>query len=247
MFDRYALADAACAILMQEVGSRLNAILAEHRVSNPSQLPRGVVDEVIERAIVETAVARLPTANLEALRHGCKSFTHPAFFPALERMRLSTKGGSDTFDMTRGIYAAVVLAGFGLPVAPFNLATKRILGKPSSDIDAVLALFERDKSAYVGYNVCAAPFYVLLTDCSRTLRELVPVHPQLAEVRKLFARAGASLPPDPGQRFISGMAICSRKPGDTISTVGLLDPDPTAGSIMLYAGGQVGRTPWRSE
>ena len=45
----------------------------------------------------------------------------------------------DAFDMTRGIYAAVVLAGFGLPVAPFDLARTRILGKLSNDIDTVLS------------------------------------------------------------------------------------------------------------
>jgi hypothetical protein len=158
-------------------------------------------------------------------------------------MRLSCKGERDAFDMTRGIYAAVVLAGFGLPVAPFDLARTRILGKPSNDIDTVLSLFSPDKTAFVGYSTCDAPFYLLLTDCVRTLRELVPVHPRLSEVRKLFARTGGSLPPDPGQRFISGMVIGGRQPGDTISTIGLLDPDPTAGSLMLYAGWEVDGVP----
>jgi len=61
--------------------------------------------------------------------------------------------------MTRGVYAAVVLAGFGLPVAPFDLLATRILAKPSNDIDTVLELFSSDKGALVGYNSCAAPFY----------------------------------------------------------------------------------------
>jgi hypothetical protein len=39
------------------------------------------------------------------------------------------------------------------------------------------------------------------------------------------------------------MAIIARRPADTISTVGLLDPDPTGGSIMLYAGWQVNGEP----
>jgi hypothetical protein len=75
------------------------------------------------------------------------------------------------------------------------------------------------------------------------MRQRVPVHPELSEVKKLFARTGGSLPPDPGQSFRSGMAIFGREAGDTISTVGLLDPDPMAGSITLYAGWQVDGEP----
>ena len=36
-----------------------------------------------------------------------------------------------------------------------------------------------------------------------------------------------------------GLAVTARQLGDTISTVGLFDPDPTSGSVMLYAGWQV--------
>jgi hypothetical protein len=39
------------------------------------------------------------------------------------------------------------------------------------------------------------------------------------------------------------MVLSGREPGDTISTVGLLDPDPMAGSIMLYAGWQIDGQP----
>jgi hypothetical protein len=244
MFDRHAFADRVGALFFQKVEPRLAALLAEHGASHPGELPRAILGEIMRRAVVETAAANFPEANLEALGHGFQSFAHPAFFPALKRMRLSCKGERDAFDMTRGIYAAVVLAGFGLPVAPFDLVRARILGKPSNDIDTVLSLFSNDKTAFVGYSTCDAPFYLLLTDCVRTLRKLVPVHPRLSDVRKLFARTGGLLPSDPGQSFISGMAICGRQPGDTISTVGLLDPDPMAGSITLYAGWQMDGEPY---
>jgi len=158
-------------------------------------------------------------------------------------MKLSCRDEGDAFEMTRGIYAAVVLAGYGLPVAPFDLEAMRILAKPSRDIDTVRALFSADRGAYVGYSTCDAPFYLLLTDCVRSLRQLVPVHPRLSEVRQLFARTSRSLPRDPGQSFMSGMAVIGRQPRDTISTVGLLDPDPMAGSIMLYAGWQIDGQP----
>jgi len=110
---------------------------------------------------------------------------------------VSCKFPGDAFDMTRGAHAAIVLTGFGLPVAPFDLGATRILAKPSKDIETVLDLFWRDKGAYVGYSICEAPFYLLLMDCVRTLRRLVPVRPELAEVKKLFARAKMALPPDP--------------------------------------------------
>jgi hypothetical protein len=96
--------------------------------------------------------------------------------------------------MARGIHAAVVLAGWGLPIAPFDLNAMRIKATPSNDIDVVQQMFSTEKGAYVGYNTCDAPFYVLLTDCVDTLRQLVPIHPSLAELRQLFARGGDSLP-----------------------------------------------------
>jgi len=53
----------------------------------------------------------------------------------MDRITVSCKGPGDAFEMTRGVRAAVVLAGFGLPVAPFDLKAMRILAKPSNDID----------------------------------------------------------------------------------------------------------------
>ena len=243
MTDRHAFADAAGAILMKMAETRLTALLAEYGVADRRELPLSIQNEVLQRAVVGTAAANFPTANLEAVARGIESFAHPAFFPALERMWLATKGGSDAFAMTRGVYAAVVLAGFGLPVAPFDLATGRILAEPSNDIDTVQKRFSTDEGAFVGYNVCIAPFYVLLTDCVRSLRRLVPAHPLLSEVKFLVERAGATLPPDPGLSFKHSMALAYRQPGDAVSTVALHDPSPTGGSVMLYAGWQVDGEP----
>jgi hypothetical protein len=239
MFNRHGLAYAAGAILIENTERRLEALLAEHGASDPGELPRSLQRQVMQRAILETAAANFPAAKLDMLKHGLRSFAHSAFLTAMARMRLSCKSLGDAFEMTSGIYAAVVLAGYGLPVAPFDLEAMRILAKPSNDIDTVLDLFSRDKGAYVGYSTCDAPFYLLLTDCVRSLRRLVPVHPRLSEVKELFARTGRPLPQDSGQIFIPGMAVIARQPGDTISTVGLFDPDPMSGSVMLYAGWQV--------
>jgi hypothetical protein len=244
MPNPHALADKVGVILLQKVERRLEALLAEHGASDPGELPRALQGQLLRRAILETAGANFPAANLEMLKHGFRSFAHPAFITAMERMRLAGKSQGDAFEMTRGIHAAVVLAGYGLPVAPFDLETMRILAKPSNDIDTVQSLFSLDRGAFVGYSTCEAPFYLLLTDCVRSLRRLVPVHPRLSGVKELFARANKPLPPDPGQSFMHGMAVIARQTGDTISTVGLFDPDPMWGSINLYAGWQVDGEPF---
>src|SRR5215471_1212383 len=244
MFALDTLADKASAILIEKTEQRLNALLAEYGVSDPSELPLDVQIQLLRRASVEAAAANFPTANLEMLQHGLRSFTHSAFIAAMDRMSVSCRTPGDAFEMTRGIYAAIVLAGYGLPVAPFDLQAMRILAKPSNDIDTVQHLFSRDKGAYVGYSSCEAPFYVLLTDCIRSMRQLVPTHPSLAEVKELFTRTGRLLPPDPGKSFIHGSAVIAREPADTISTAALLDPDPMGGSVALYAGWQVDGEPF---
>jgi hypothetical protein len=239
MFAPDTLADKAGAILIEKTEQRLEALLAEHGVSDPGELSSALQSQLLQRATMEAAAANFPAANLEMLKHGFRSFFHPAFAAAMERMRLSCKRPGDAFDFTTGLHAAVVLAGYGLPVAPFDLRAMRIVATPSNDIDTVLQLFSRDKGAYVGYSSCEAPFYLLQTDCIRSLRRLVQAHPRLSEVRELFTRTGRPLPADPGQSFIHGMAVVARQPGDTISTVALLDAHPMGGSVMLYAGWRV--------
>src|SRR5215831_17094905 len=198
MFATDTLAAEASAILIERTERRLEALLAEHGASDPNELPHALQFQLLQRAIIEAAATDFPATNLEMLQHGLHSFTHPAFKTAMERMRVSCKTAGDAFEMSTGIYAAIVLAGYGLPVAPFDLQAMRILAEPSKDIDAVRDMFFRDKGAYVGYSTCNAPFYVLLTDCVQSLRRLVPTHPWLSEVKELLTRTGQSLPPDPG-------------------------------------------------
>src|ERR1700751_4235802 len=194
MSDRHAFADAAGAILMQKVESRVNALLGEYGVSDPSELPLDVQGEILQRASVEAAAAKLPKANFEALGDSFRSFTHPAFIPAFERVLSWAAGTGAPFGAAAGGHAAVVLAAFGLPVAPCQRKGPPIVEEPSNDIDTVLSLFSRWKTAFVGYNACAAPFYVVLTDCVRTLRQRVLSDPRLSEVKSLFDRPDASLP-----------------------------------------------------
>jgi hypothetical protein len=243
MFTGHTLADKASALLFEQAERRLEALLAEHGVSDPNELPLALQRQLLQRAIAQTDAASIPRANREMFRHGVQSFIHPAFFDALDRTRVSLKSNGDAFGMARGVYAAVVLAGYGLPVGPLDAQASGIRAEPSNDIDTVLALFSSDKGAFVGYNCCEAPFYVLLTDCVQSLRRLVPNHPWLSGVKELFARAGQPLPPDPGQSFVHGVYIIDRQPGDTTSTVLLIDSNPTQGSIFLNAGWQIGGEP----
>jgi hypothetical protein len=244
MSDRHAFADAVGALLFEKAEPRLNALLAKHGAADPGEMPRMIAAQIAQQALLETTAANFPQADLGLLGRGLRSFAHPAFLPALERIMVSSKGGCDAFEMTRGIHAAVVLAAFGLPVAPFDLQGSRLLGKPSNDIGTVRALFLPEKTAFVGYSVCYARFYVLLTNCIRTLRQRVPIYPELSDVKTLFEREAGALPPDPGFDFTPGMALFARRAGDRISTAALIDANPRAGSIMLYASWQVDGEPY---
>jgi hypothetical protein len=90
MFTSDTLADAASAILIEKTKRRLKALLAKHGVSDPGELPRALQAQILQRAIVETAAANFPTANLNQLDHGFRSFANPACVPAWDRVRLST-------------------------------------------------------------------------------------------------------------------------------------------------------------
>jgi hypothetical protein len=242
MFQSDPLAEAG-AILFEKAEQRLAVLLGKHEAQHRGGLPRPLQFELAERALLETSATIAPTGNLEMLKHGFRSFSDPAFLDAMDRMVLSCKFPGDAMEMARGVYAAIVLAGLGLLVAPFDLERMRIMAKPTNDIDAVQALFATDKGAYVGYSSCEAPFYLLVTDCISTLRQLVTAHPALSEVRHLLARHATSLPPDPGQPFQHGMAFFRREAGDAISTIGLMDPDPMGGSVVFYAGWEEGDEP----
>ena len=128
--------------------------------------------KILRRALVEAAAVDFPCTDLAALSHDILSFMHPAFHAASKRIGLSGKV-TDVFEPARGVDSAVVLAGYGLPVAPYDLEPMCILAKPTNDIDAALALFSRDKTAFVGYDVCSAPLYLFMTNCCRTLRQRV--------------------------------------------------------------------------
>jgi hypothetical protein len=228
-------AEKAGALLAERAEPRLEALLGEHGARHPSELPRDVAAEIFRRALVETAAATAPGASLDALSHGLRSFANPAFGRAFDRVRTLAASEANAFAVAAGADAAIVLAAFGLPVAPFDRKALRILAEPSNDIDEVMGRFSKCKSAFVGYSVCDLPFYMLVTDCLVTLMERAPVHPRLAAVELLIDRVGG-LPRGSGARFQHSLALFAREPGDRIDTVILPDPRPDKGSILLQAG-----------
>jgi len=74
MFNHDTLADNAGAILLDKTEQHLAALLAEHEVSDPGGLSRALQSQLLQRAILETAATTFPTANLEMLKHGFRSF-----------------------------------------------------------------------------------------------------------------------------------------------------------------------------
>jgi hypothetical protein len=241
MFDRNAFAVSARAPLFERAEARFNSLLAERGASHPTEVSVAVGRQLFDRAVVETAAADFQGTDVECLARVIQSFTHPAFYPALERVRTETArlwdDPGNIFRSTTGADAAVVLAGFGLSVAPFDRKVTWILEQPSNDIDTVLSLFAHSrKNAVVGYSLYDAPFYVLLTNCIQALRQQLPISPELTEIRQLFNRTGAPLPQDPGRSFQSNMMLFAREPRDTISSEGRMDPKLSTPNIVLLAG-----------
>jgi len=232
------------AAMLEQIASRAEPRqreeLSKRGVSSPDQLPAEVAGEIFRQVMLEVTAATSPGAQLDTLDHGLKAFSNPRFFSAFERLKTYLEKEIDAFAMASGVDAAIVLAGLGLKVAPFDRKTPKILAEPSNIIDSVERTFSRWKTAFVGYSTCEAPFYMLFTDCIRTLRERVETFPELREIKELVRRIGAALPPDPGRPFSHGMVLIARQPGDSIATISLGDPNPNAGSVVFYGGYKVG-------
>jgi hypothetical protein len=240
MKDIDPIAMAALGQVAQKAEPKLKAALAQYGVSSPDQLPQEVAGKIFQDVLMETAVESFPAAQLDALKHGLTAFHNPLFGPAFTRLKSRMESPSDAFAVASGVDAAIVLAGFGLPVAPFDRKKPQILAAPSNDIDEVAECFSRFKTAYVGYSPCDIPFYMLVTDCVQTMRPQIAGHPQLQAVKRVLERTGAELPQGPFPSFQHGIALIAREPGDAVSTFLLNNPNPHQGSVAFYAGWTAG-------
>ena len=227
---------------IEKAEPKLAAALARHGVTSPDQLPPEVARKVFQEAMTQTAAEHFPGAQIDALQHGLAAFQHPRFSAAFTRIRSKLETPGDAFAMASGIDAAIVLAGFGLPVAPFDRNRLRIVAEPSNDIDTVAANFATWKTAFVGYSPCDIPFYMLLTDCVQTAGPQIAARPELKEANMLLQRTGAKMTEGPTRSFQHGIVLIPREPGDSVSTAHFQNPSPTQGSIALYAGWSVNGT-----
>jgi len=71
MFNSDTLATKAGAILIEKTERRLDALLAEHGASDPSELPRAVQGQLLQRATLETAATNFPAGNLKIFSLSC--------------------------------------------------------------------------------------------------------------------------------------------------------------------------------
>ena len=114
MFEGHALSGVGAAIV-QKAESRLQALLAEEGVSNLSELPPSEAAAIQQKAVSDIAPHFSP-AEHDRLSHTVHSVWHPAFLPALDRVSIAMTFPSDPLAQAAGVSAAVVLAGFGLPI-----------------------------------------------------------------------------------------------------------------------------------
>ena len=234
------IASTALKELLERMQPKLDAALRAHGVESPKQLPPGVSSKIFEQAMLHTAADSFPGAQIDAMKHGLNAFMDPRFNAAFKKVERQLSTGFDAFGPAQGIDTAIVLAAFGMPVAPVDRKTFKILAEPSNSLDEVISCFSRYKTAYVGYSVCELPFYILVTDCVNSARDIVASKPGFAEVRGLLHRDNVQIPSSRMRPFQHGLMLLARRPGDAVSCVGHHDPSPSRGSVVFYAGWTIG-------
>jgi hypothetical protein len=228
--------------------SRLAAALKELGVAHPSELPPAIANELFRKVLIETAALHNPDADLEAMDRLTRAASNPLFFPALKGARKQADLQKDYFTPATGSDCAIVMAGHGIAVAPFEMPTTpkdapRLLAPLSDDIDVVASSFAQRPEAAVGYSSCAAPFYILATNCVNTLRQLIVSDDRLRGARHLIERVGFKWPAEATSPFEQALFGLPRKAEDKIPTV-FLNGGADIGSIMLYAGWLEGDRPF---
>jgi hypothetical protein len=129
-------------------------MFAEHGALHPEQLPDSVSTEIPLRALVETAAVGFPSLDFATRNHDIVSF-NSAFHAASERIKLSGKSRKSSSLQKRRLSCC-----YCLPVAPFDLEAMCIQAKPTNDCRCSACPVSCDKTAFVGYDVCSAPFYL---------------------------------------------------------------------------------------
>ncbi|MBS0220376.1 MAG: hypothetical protein JSR91_06500 [Proteobacteria bacterium] len=232
--ERDSLSDVT-ASLLKRATPRLNELLREYGVQHLSELPHEAMTKVRRQAILETVLTENPLADADGLRRTLQTLDDPLFIRSFQRVRKDAVP-VDAFEPTAGIDAAIFFAGLGLPVCPFDRRSLVPMGGASAGIEEVAKAFANRKTAYVGYSPNLAPFYLLLTDCYRTLAEEGVRNPALAPVRDRILEAMRNGEAVPVRRFQWRILALPRIEGEKVSQVFVPDPRPDRGSILVHAG-----------
>ncbi len=200
-----------------------------------SRLTRKQQTEILKSSIVEAAASLNPNADFDGLRRVFDMMGDDRFTSAMGRLRGAPYGGA--FDPAIGIDSALVLAAAGLPLQPMDRKSGRPFGRLAIGIDEAQSVFDRAKSAWVGYHPATAPFYMMVTDCVVTAYDLIRDNPIFADLRHKMEAGYGGFPSRPLlPPFRHGVLLFGREPSDQIATVALEDPSPQRGSVMLLAG-----------
>ncbi len=211
------------------------AKLASHGFSGLDDAPSDLAAKIYREAAFEVA-ARNPDADLQTLDRVLTATLRADVRHGLKQMRTLTSQPYDALAAATGKDAAMVMAFFGLPVAPMDRRTLKMMAQPSSDLDEVSAMFDRAKTAFVGYSTCEAAFYTLASDCADTLARMIDTNEQMARIGDLFRRDNTPPPQPQGTPFVKACGVFRRYPGEEIASFIYADPRPDWGSILFYAG-----------
>lgn len=239
-FDAFALM--AGEEMLKRVGAAVERKLAARGLANMSEISPDIQEQLYREAAMETAI-HMPGIDLTMLNRVLDGIFRSDLSDAVQRLLSRSGEPFDAFDFASGRDAAVLMAFFGLPVAPMERVSGAITSPLTTEIDAVVEAFETSQADLVGYSSALAPFYVLITDCQDTVAQVLKTEPKAARIAALFERDGLPLPEPLGTRFVKACWIFRRQPDDRVGGLMYIDPRDDWGSYFFFAGFMEGEEP----
>jgi len=228
--------------LLGRAEARLNEKLAARGLTALNETSLDVQEQLVREAIIETAF-QVPGADLALLNSILDGVFRAELLDALRTILPGLSSPFEALDFASGADAALIMAFFGLPVAPMERGSGQITAPLSANLDQVAANFEATDADLVGYSTCEAPFYVLFTDCHDTVARMLRSEAKLDRIRTLFERDYLPLPEDRGTPFAHACWIFRRQTGDRVGGFMYMDPRDDWGSFFLFAGFMEGGQP----
>ena len=239
-FDAFALM--AGKEMLKRVGAVLEGKLTARGVENFTALSPDIQEQLYRDAVMEAAI-HMPGVDLAMLNRVLDGIFRSDLSDAVQRLVRESGAPYDAFDFASGVDAAVLMAFFGLPVAPMERVSGALTAPLTTEIDAVVEAFETSQADLVGYASAQAPFYVLITDCQDTVAQLLTSEPKAARIADLFERDGLPLPKRLGTPFVKACWIFRRRPDDRVGGLMYIDPRDDWGSYFFFAGFMDGDEP----